>query len=78
MQKPITIERQEFAEALVDVVNKSELPLIIIEPIIKNLLDEIRNGIKKQTEIDQAEYAKYLAEQKEKTEEDLPDPKQEE
>ena len=76
MQKPITIERQEFAEALVDVVNKSELPLIIIESIIKNLLDEIRNGIKKQTEIDQAEYAKYLAEQKEKTEEDLPDPKQ--
>ena len=68
MQKPITLIRREFSEKIVSEINKSELPLIIIEPVIKNLLDEIRKGIKNEEEADRIEYDKYLAEQAEKEE----------
>lgn len=66
MQKPITLARQEFVEKIVSEVNKSELPLIIIEPVIKNLLDEIQKCIRNQAEAERIEYDKYLAEQSEK------------
>lgn len=66
MKKPILIARQELIENLVSTINKSNLPLIIIEPIIKNLLDEIQKGIRCQEEAERAAYNQYLAEQAEK------------
>lgn len=77
MNKPITLIRQEFIENVVKTVNESKLPLIIIEPVIRNLLNEIQKSLKQQVEADRTEYERYLAEQK-KAKEDLPEPKQEE
>lgn len=77
MNKPITLMRQEFIENVVKTVNESKLPLIIIEPVMRNLLNEIQKSLKQQIEADRTEYERYLAEQK-KSKEDLLKPKQEE
>lgn len=69
--------RQEFIENVVKTVNESKLPLIIIEPVMRNLLNEIQKSLKQQIEADRTEYERYLAEQK-KSKEDLLKPKQEE
>lgn len=76
MQKPITVAKQEFTEILVDMINESKLPLIIIEPIIKNLLEELQEGIKLQTDADRAAYTKYLEEQEKKQSEEHQPPEQ--
>lgn len=76
MQKPITVAKQEFTEILVDMINESKLPLIIIEPIIKNLLEELQEGIKLQTDADRAAYIKYLEEQEKKQSEEHQPPEQ--
>lgn len=41
MEKPITIKIHDFKENLVALINKSELPLFIIEPILKNISYDI-------------------------------------
>ena len=64
MNKPITLMRQEFIENVVKTVNESKLPLIIIEPVMRNLLNEIQKSLKQQIEADRTEYERYLAEQK--------------
>ncbi len=65
MQKPITLIRKELTEEIVESINKSGLPLLIIEPILQNLLDSVRGGIRAQEEKDAAEYGEYLQKQKE-------------
>lgn len=66
MKKPTSIKRHELIEDLARIINKSDLPLIIIEPIIKNLFDEIQKALRQQEEADRVAYNQYLAEQAEK------------
>lgn len=52
MQKPTTVARREFSEAVVEVVNGSGLPFFVIRQLLEGLLSAVRQG----------EYEAYLRE----------------
>ncbi len=62
--KPITVVRQEFIEKMVDEINTCGLPLFVVEPILKDLLNEISAAAKRQYETEKAQYEQALASQK--------------
>lgn len=61
--KPITVVRQEFIEKMVDEINNCGLPLFVVEPILKDLLNEVSAATKKQYETEKAQYEQALASQ---------------
>lgn len=60
MEKPISIRVQEFKENLVNTINNSGLIPIIVEPIIKDLYEQVVVQKDKQYEQDKLEYEKSL------------------
>lgn len=48
----LILRNQKFKEDLVELVNKSELPAFIVEPILRELLEQI--AIKKQLQLKKA------------------------
>lgn len=63
--KPITLIRQEFVDALVNEINNCPLPMFVIEPILQDLLDQVKVAAQKQYEADKAQYEAQLNEVKE-------------
>ena len=63
--KPITLIRQEFVDALVDEINNCPLPMFVIEPILQDLLDQVKVAAQKQYEADKTQYEAQLNEVKE-------------
>ena len=61
MNKPITIIYEEFKQQLADLINNSGLPILMIEPILQNYLNEVRAVIKKQYETDKRAYEASLS-----------------
>lgn len=55
--KPIIVAKEDFEENLRNLINNSNLPLVILQPIIKSLYNEINIS-----------YAKQYREEKEKYE----------
>lgn len=64
IQKPMSVARAEFIAALSDLIRKSTLPPFVIEPIINDLLNDIRILSQKQLEADIKNYHAQLAESK--------------
>ena len=60
MNKPITVVREETKRGLIDLINNSGLPAFVVEPIIEDILIEIKNVAKKQYEYDLEQYNSYL------------------
>ena len=60
--KPITLIRQEFVDTLVEEINNCQLPMFAIEPILQDLLDQVRNAAQKQYEADKKQYEEQLKE----------------
>lgn len=60
--KPITLIRQEFVDTLVEEINNCQLPMFVIEPILQDLLDQVRVAAQKQYETDKAQYEAQLNE----------------
>lgn len=60
--KPITLIRQEFVDALVEEINNCQLPMFAIEPILQDLLDQVRSAAQKQYEADKKQYEEQLKE----------------
>ncbi len=60
LTKPMSVLRHEFIEQLIDDINKSQLPLFVIEPILQNLLNEVKVAAQKQYELDKAKYEQQL------------------
>lgn len=58
--KPATIIRAEFISNIVDLINKSTLPLFVIEPILKDVYLEVKNAAQKQYETDVREYTQSI------------------
>lgn len=58
--KPITLIRQEFVDTLVEEINNCQLPMFVIEPILQNLLDQVKVAVQKQYEADKAQYEAQL------------------
>lgn len=61
--KPITVVRQEFIEKMVSEINNCELPLFVVEPILRDLLNEVSAAVKRQYETEKAQYEQALASQ---------------
>ena len=60
--KPITLIRQEFVDALVEEINNCPLPMFVIEPILQDLLGQVRTAAQKQYEADKKQYEEQLKE----------------
>ena len=61
--KPITVVRQEFIEKMVEEINTCGLPLFVVEPILKDLLNEVSTAAKRQYETEKEQYEQALASQ---------------
>lgn len=61
--KPISVVRQEFIEKIVEEINTCGLPLFVVEPILKDLLNEVSAAAKRQYETEKAQYEKAIASQ---------------
>lgn len=64
IQKPMSVARAEFITELSDLIRKSTLPPFVIEPIISDLLNDIRILSQKQLEADIKNYHAQLAKSK--------------
>lgn len=71
MNKPIILIREEVKQELANVINNSNLPAYIIEPILVEFLDETRRAGKKQLEIAKLQYEKALQEEGKESSKDL-------
>lgn len=60
--KPITLIRQEFVDTLVEEINNCQLPMFAIEPILQNLLNQVKAAVQEQYEADKAQYEAQLKE----------------
>ena len=60
IEKPITVVRYEFAEKISDTINNCNLPLFIIEPILRDVYLEVKSLSQKQYEMDKEEYENKL------------------
>lgn len=64
IMKPISVVRQEFIEQLVNDVNNCQLPLFVIEPILQDMLNMVKDAAQKQYEVEKAQYEAQLKDQK--------------
>ena len=60
INKPIMILREEFMMNMSNLINKSGLPLFIIEPIMRDMLMEVNAGVKRQYEMEKVQYEQAL------------------
>jgi len=64
MDKPISLVRKETVIKLTKVIEESGLPLLVLEPIIKDLYMQIQQAMIQQTIAEEEEYNKSLTEVK--------------
>ena len=62
MDKPISLVRKETVIKLTKVIEESGLPLLVLEPIIKDLYMQIQQAMVQQTIAEEEEYNKSLTE----------------
>lgn len=60
IEKPITVVRQEFIDKMYDTINNCNLPVFIIEPILRDLHSEVKVLSRQQYELDKTEYENKL------------------
>lgn len=60
IEKPITVIRQEFIDEISNSINNCELPVFIIEAILKDIYLEVRSLSQKQYEIEKAQYEQLV------------------
>ena len=65
MEKPISIILEELKQDIANSINNSQLPLAIIEPVMKDLYNEIVTLAQKQLIKDKENYKKSQEEDKE-------------
>lgn len=68
MEKPISLKLKEFRDNAVGLINTSGLPLFVIEPILKDILGQVKTKLDQEYLQDKANYEKFLAEQNNKEE----------
>ena len=60
INKPVMMLREEFIMNMSNLINTSGLPLFIIEPIVRDMLMEINVNVKKQYEMEKAQYEQAI------------------
>ena len=54
--KPLTVAREEFIESLVKLINGSNLPMFVVESILRDIAAETKAAAQKQYERDKKNY----------------------
>lgn len=60
MDKPITVARQEFMDALVALINESGLPAFVLTPILQGFAQKTAELERTQYEAEKAEYEQHV------------------
>ena len=63
IMKPMSVARAEFINSLTDLINNSMLPPFIIEPILKDMYNDIHMVAQRQYEADVKRYNEELKKQ---------------
>lgn len=63
MEKPISLKIKEFKNTAVGLINTSGLPLIVVEPILKDILSAVQTKLDQEYLQDKANYEQSLKEQ---------------
>ena len=71
ISKPVILLREEFSNNLANLINLSELPLYIIEPILANTLNEVRAVLQAQYTMELQKYNRALEEAKKEVKEEI-------
>lgn len=66
IMKPMSVVRAEFISSLTDLINNSMLPPFVIEPILKDMYNNIHMLAQRQYETDVMRYNEELKKQGEK------------
>ncbi len=74
MNKPVSVVREEFKNDLINLINNSGLQLFIVEPILHEILVEVRAAAKAQYEIDKKRYEESLMSKSLNVDEDIEQP----
>lgn len=61
VMKPITVARSEFINGLTTLINESGLPPFVIEPVLKDMLYDVRMMAQRQLDKDMQAYREMLA-----------------
>ena len=62
MNKPVSLIREEVKKDLADIINNSNLPPFVIEPILQDFLREVHVAVVRQYENDKTMYEQSLIE----------------
>lgn len=62
MEKPISLKLKEFKDNAVNLVNNSGLPLFVIEPILKDILGQVKIKLDQEYQQDKMKYEQSLNE----------------
>ena len=68
MEKPLSVKREEFLQAVIKVVNESELPAFVVLEILKGVTAEVANVAQQQFEAERKAYYESLAEKNKEAE----------
>lgn len=60
IKKPLSVARAEFISMLTNLVNDSALPYFVIEPILKDMYNDVRVLSQRQYEADSKMYQEQL------------------
>ncbi|MBR2589861.1 MAG: hypothetical protein IKE65_02955 [Clostridia bacterium] len=66
-QKPLGLLRQEFTEKIVKSINESELPLLVVEYILRDIMQELNNTLRQQDVAEMNQYKQQVAKTSEKS-----------
>lgn len=60
IRKPLSVAKEEFVNAITDMINNSALPRFIIESILKDMYADMKVIARKEYEIDKRRYEDSL------------------
>lgn len=58
--KPATIIKKEFEEEIVKQINNSQLPMFVIEYVLRDILNNVKMANQKQLEFDMKDYQEKI------------------
>lgn len=58
MDKPVLLLREDFINDMTNLINNSKLPVILMEPILQDFLNQIKIAVMQQYNKEKAEYEK--------------------
>jgi hypothetical protein len=64
VHKPLTVARRDYVEGIVNLTNKTDLPMFVKVEVLERMLDEMRPLIDTELKRDEASYRAALQEEK--------------